>query len=76
VTKAELFHRISEGDSATARRRMAELGLFDRVELRNVDFAGHAEAFAQHGGSRTPALWEGGRLHVGLFEVLAALERL
>jgi hypothetical protein len=74
--RPELFHRISEPDSAAARRRLAELGLLEAVELRNVDFPSHAAALAQLGGVETPALWDGARLHVGLGPVLAALDRM
>jgi hypothetical protein len=73
---AELFHRIPEPDSAAARRRADELGLLTRLALRNVEFASHRDALAARGESRTPALWDGERLHVGLAAVSAALERL
>lgn len=76
ATRAELFHRISESDSAAARRRAGELGLLDRLELRNVDFESHRASFAARGGGATPALWDGARLHVGRDAVLAALEAL
>ncbi|HYG68624.1 MAG TPA: DUF2804 family protein, partial [Anaeromyxobacteraceae bacterium] len=69
----ELFHRIAEPESATARRAVGELGLGDRVAFRNVEFASHAEALAAHGGGTTPALWDGAVLHAGLEAVLAAL---
>lgn len=72
----ELFHRISEPASAAARRRAGERRLLDRVALRNVDFESHRAAFEGHGGSATPALWDGERLHAGLDAVLAALDRL
>jgi hypothetical protein len=72
----ELFHRISEPDSAAARRRAAELALLDRVDFRNVEFESHRDALAAHGGSETPALWDGERLHVGLAAVTAALDAL
>jgi hypothetical protein len=74
--KAELFHRIAEPDSATARRRVAELGLLGRVEFRNVDFESHRAALAARGGASTPALWDGARLHVGLEAALGALAAL
>jgi hypothetical protein len=76
AARADLFHRIPEGDSAAARRRAAELGLLDRLELRNVEFESHRAAFAARGGEATPALWDGARLHVGLDAVLAGLEAL
>ncbi len=74
--RAELFHRISENDSAAARRHAAELGVVERLELRNVDFESHRAALAARGGAVTPALWDGLRLHVGREAVLAALEAL
>ncbi len=76
VVRAELFHRISESDSAAARRRAGELGLLDEVELRNVEFESHRIALAARGGGATPALWDGARLHVGRDAVLSALEVL
>jgi hypothetical protein len=76
IARAELFHRISESDSAAARRRAGELGLLDGLELRNVDFESHRAALAALGGGATPALWDGARLHVGRDAVLMALEVL
>lgn len=73
---AELFHRIDEPDSAEVRRRAAELGLVDRLALRNVHFESHAAALAAHGGGETPALWDGEVLHRGRQAVMAALERM
>jgi hypothetical protein len=74
--RAELFHRIAEPDSAAARRRAGELGLGDRVAFRNVEFDSHRAALEAKGGAATPALWDGGALHVGREAVLAALEAL
>jgi len=76
VERADLFHRISESDSAAARRRASELGLFARLELRNVESESDRAALAARGGGATPALWDGARLHVGRDAVLAALEAL
>jgi hypothetical protein len=69
----ELFHRLSEPDSARARRLVTELGLADRVAFRNVAFDAHRAALAERGGGATPALWDGERLHAGLGPVRAAL---
>ncbi len=74
--RPELFHRIAEQESAAARRRTVELGLADVVAFRNVDFESHGAALAARGGERTPALWDGTRLHVGLDAVVAALQGL
>jgi hypothetical protein len=70
----ELFHRLAEPDSASARRLVADLGLAEVVEFRNVAFDSHRDALAVRGGGRTPALWDGARLHEGLAAVTAALE--
>jgi hypothetical protein len=69
----ELFHRLTEPDSAAARLLVGELGLGEAVEFRNVAFESHAAALAARGGGRTPALWDGARLHQGLPAVRAAL---
>ena len=76
TSRADLFHRIAEVDSAEARRRIAKLGIAEEVEFRNVDFESHRAALAARGGEQTPALWDGMQLHVGRESVLAALERL
>ena len=72
----ELFHRLAEPESAAARNLVRSLGLLDAVEFRNVAFDSHAAALAARGGGRTPALWDGARLHVGLPAVRAALAAL
>jgi hypothetical protein len=72
----ELFHRLADGPSAAARRRVLALGLEGRVTFRNVAFDSHREALAAHGGVATPALWDGERLQVGVDAVLAALDRV
>ena len=69
----ELFHRLAEPDSAAARTLVRDLGLLDAVVFRNVAFASHAAGLAAHGGARTPALWDGARLHEGLDAIRAAL---
>ena len=69
----ELFHRLAEPESAAARTLVRELGLLDAVAFRNVAFASHAAALGARGGARTPALWDGARLHEGLDAIRAAL---
>jgi hypothetical protein len=69
----ELFHRLAEPDSAAARLLVAELGLGEAVQFRTVAFESHAADLAARGGGRTPALWDGARLHEGLAAVRAAL---
>ncbi len=70
-----LYHRIDDPDSAAVRRRVVELGLKSQVDFQNVDTEG-AESFAEHGGRRVPALWDGERLHEGRSAALAVLESL
>lgn len=70
-----LYHRIGDPDSAAARRRVVELGLKPRVDFQNVDSEG-ADAFAEHGGRRVPALWDGALLHEGRAAVLTQIDRL
>ncbi len=72
----ELFHRISEPESAEVRRRVTDLGLLAQISFRNVDFEVHRQALAARGGSATPALWDGALLHAGKEGALAALARL
>ena len=70
----ELFHRLAEPESAAARTLARDLGLLDAIEFRNVAFDSHAAALAARGGARTPALWDGTRLHEGLAAIRAVLE--
>ena len=76
MAAAQLFHRLDEPASASARRRAADLGLLERVEFRNVAFDSHRAALHALGGDVTPALWDGETLHVGEADVVLALERL
>ena len=71
----ELFHRLSEPESAQARRLVLDLGLLDAVQFRNVGFDAHAASLAGLGGGRTPALWDGARLYEGIDAIRSALGR-
>jgi len=71
----ELFHRVAEPESAATRKLVRELGLLRAVAFRNVAFDSHRDALAARGGGRTPALWDGARLHEGLAAVRIALQR-
>ena len=69
----ELFHRIADPPSATARLFVTDHALEDRVHFRNVAFPEAEAAFRAHGGHTTPALWDGTRLHQGAEAVVARL---
>lgn len=57
----QLFHRISDSESAAVRRQIVELQLTDEIEFRNVDLSETAtkDLRALGGGGRIPALWTG-----------------
>ena len=67
-----LYHRLADPDSAAVRSWIVERGLKPRIDFQNVDTEG-AEAFAALGGARTPALWDGARLHEGADAIRAAV---
>ncbi len=73
VAALELYHALSEPESAAARRLVADLGLADEVAFRNVAFESHRAALVAAGGARTPALLDGDGLHEGLDAIRAAL---
>lgn len=74
--RAELFHTIADAGSASARRLVVELGLEDRVRLRNLFYPEVEADLRARGGATTPALWDGDRLVEGEAAVTEALERL
>jgi hypothetical protein len=76
VSKPELFHAIGDDGSAAARRLVVELGLEDRVRLRNVFYPEVSADLAARGGRDTPALWDGASLIEGAEPVLRALRAL
>jgi hypothetical protein len=75
VAMLELFHRIAEPDSAQVRKLVLDVGLDGQVQFRNVAFPEAAAAFHSHGGTQTPALWDGKRLYQGQRDVTARLRR-
>jgi len=70
-----LYHRIADAECAEVRRIIVERGLKPKIDFQNV-LTDAADAFAQHGGERVPALWDGTALHQGKAEVLAALDQI
>jgi hypothetical protein len=73
VSTHELFHEIVGEANVRVRREIVARGLKDRIDFRNVHYPPHRDGLAALGGSRTPALWDGVRLHEGEEAVLRAL---
>lgn len=72
----ELFHVLTEAASARMRRLVVELGLEERVRLRNLYYPEVTADFTARGGTRTPALWDGTHLREGEEAVEQALREL
>jgi hypothetical protein len=70
-----LYHRIADAECAEVRRIIVERGLKPKIDFQNV-LTDAADAFAQVGGERVPALWDGTMLHEGRVAVVAALDRM
>ena len=70
----ELYHEIDgDGPNVRVRREIVARGLKDRIEFRNIYWPEDREAFEALHGTRTPALWDGQRLHEGEEAVMRAL---
>ena len=70
----ELFHRISDSESARVRRYVSEHDLLEHVRFRNVVYPEVQRDFAAHGGQTLPALWDGELLFQGAEAAIARLE--
>ncbi|MBU8897989.1 hypothetical protein DRW03_32540 [Corallococcus sp. H22C18031201] len=69
----ELFHRIADPQSATARRFVTDHQLEDRVRFRNLTYPEVEADWRRLGGQSSPALWDGTHLHQGAEAVVARL---
>ena len=72
----ELFHATNDPASAAVRSFVTAAQLESQVRFRNVFYEEVARDLAAHGGSRTPAVWDGAVLHEGQEAALAVLARL
>lgn len=74
MTTYELYHEI-DGESANVRvrREIMARGLKALIDFRNIYWPEDREAFEALRGTRTPALWDGQRLHEGEEAVMRAL---
>lgn len=65
-SRHELFHRISDLESAAIRRLIDNLGLKNEIDFRNVDLGEEAaDDLKKRGGSQVPSLWTGEELISG-----------
>lgn len=71
----ELFHQIAEPESAEVRRWIVSHGVVEKVRLRNIEYPEALADFKARGGTGTPALWDGDRLHVGRDACIQALAK-
>lgn len=69
-----LYHAIPVAADARVRLEIVRRGLKPHVDFRNVNEPEHRDGLRSLGGSRTPALWDGARLHEGESAVLAVLD--
>ena len=77
LAKWELFHAINDdGASAVVRARIAERGLLSCFRFRNVYYPEVNADFGAHGGSITPAIWDGATLTSGRAAVLQLIDTI
>lgn len=76
MTTYELFHEIIGESNVRVRREVVERGLKPQIDFRNIYWPEDREAFEARRGSRTPALWDGGRLHEGEEAVMTVLRAM
>ncbi len=69
----ELFHRLTDAESAKVRRWLSERQAVEHVRFRNIHYPEVWADFAARGGNQTPALWDGERLHIGADACIEAL---
>jgi hypothetical protein len=72
----ELFHATNDEGSAEARKLVVDRGLVGQIRFRNVFYPEVRADLDARGGSTTPAIWDGAKLHQGRAAVLAFLTAL
>jgi hypothetical protein len=72
----ELFHAISDAQSARVRKYVVDQGLVEQVRFRNVTYDEVKKDLAARGGTAAPALWDGVTLLSGADAILARLATL
>lgn len=72
----ELFHAISDAESAQVRRFVVEHDLTAQLTFRNVHYPEAKAALLERGGTAPPALWDGTTLISGAEAVIAKLSTL
>ena len=72
----ELFHATNDEGSASARKRVVDRALVDKIRFRNVFYAEVQADLDARGGKTTPAIWDGSKLIEGRDAVLAFLDTM
>ncbi|HEX9104095.1 MAG TPA: hypothetical protein VF997_17910 [Polyangia bacterium] len=72
----ELFHATNDEGSAEARKLVVDRGLAGQIRFRNVFYPEVRADLDAHGGTKTPAIWDGSKLVEGREAVLAYLSAL
>lgn len=70
----QLFHAVADPGSAQVRRYVVEHELKEAVAFRNVAYPEVEADLKLHGGSTTPAVWDGEKLFEGAQACVARLE--
>ena len=69
----ELFHAIADPASAKVRKYVVDHELLTGLKFRNVTYEEVMRDLTAHGGTTTPALWDGERLITGADAIIARL---
>lgn len=72
----ELFHAISDAESAKVRAFVTDADLVEQVRFRNVHYAEVKADLAARGGTSAPAVWDGVTLVSGADACIAKLQTL
>jgi len=70
----QLFHTIADAGSGKVRRFVVERELKAAVDFRNVSYPEAEADWLSHGGTTTPAVWDGEKLFEGAEACIARLQ--
>ncbi|MFT3713379.1 MAG: hypothetical protein QM817_37460 [Archangium sp.] len=69
----ELFHAISDAQSARVRKYIVDHDLVAQIKFRNVAYDEPKKDLSDRGGKAAPALWDGHVLISGADAIIAKL---